>query len=386
MAVSDLTLPQGFMSASGTAGLKASSRPDCALIVSSAPLRWALTTTTNTLKAACVTRNRARLESGAAVRAVAINSGNANCATGRAGERLNERFAAAAAGALGVGPDEVLTASTGIIGEPLPVGKLERILPVMAGRTADDAAALAEAILTTDLVPKTAAVTLQSGSRLVGVAKGSGMIHPNMATMFGFVLTDADLPQETLRTLWPEVVAKSFNQVTVDGDTSPNDMAFLLANPQVAVDEAEFAWGLLQVAQDLARQIARDGEGATKLLTVRVGGAVSDAEARRAARAVVTSPLVKSAAHGNDPNWGRVLSSVGAAGVRLELDKLSVRLQGVPVYEGAPISFDAGALSKAMDAPELTIALDLATGSGTGVAWGCDLSAAYVAINADYHT
>ena len=381
-----LRLPQGFRSASGTAGLKVSRSTDCALIVADAPLRWALTTTTNTLKAACVTRNRARLESRAPVRAIAINSGNANCATGAAGERANERFAAAAAAALSLTPDEVLTASTGIIGEPLPVGKLERILPVLAGRTSPDAAALAQAILTTDLVPKTAAVTLQSGARLVGVAKGSGMIHPNMATMFGFVLTDADLPQELLRTLWSEVVAKSFNQVTVDGDTSPNDMAFLLANPRVETDQGEFAWGLLQVAQELAKKIAHDGEGATKLLEVRVTGAVSDAEARRAARAVVLSPLVKSAAHGNDPNWGRILSSVGATGVGLNLNSLSIRVQGTPVFGGAPIPFDGAALSAAMDAPELVVHVDLAAGAGTGTAWGCDLSADYVAINADYHT
>jgi len=381
-----LTLPQGFLAASGTAGIKASGKPDCALIVSNAPLHWALAATTNTLKAACVTRNRALLARQPNVRAVVINSGNANCATGEEGARNNERFAAAAAAALGVSPDEVLTASTGIIGEHLPVGKLERVLPLVAARLTEDAAPLAQAILTTDLVQKTAAVSLGSGARIVGVAKGSGMIHPNMATMFGFVLTDADLPQETLRTLWREVVTKSFNQVTVDGDTSPNDMAFLLANPQVAVDAREFAWGLMQVAQDLAKRIARDGEGATKLLNVQVTGAESDTEARRAARAVVLSPLVKSAAHGCDPNWGRILSSVGATGVALSLDRLSIRVQGVEVYRGAPGRFDPAVVSRKMAAKELLIDIDLAVGTGVGGAWGCDLSAEYVKINADYHT
>ncbi len=381
-----LTLPQGFLAAAGTAGLKLSGKPDCALITADGPLRWALGTTTNTLKAACVTRNRARYESGAPVRAVVINSGNANCATGAQGARNNERFAAAAAAALGVAPDEVLTASTGIIGEPLPVEKLARVLPLISARPAADAAPLAQAILTTDLVSKTAAVTLASGARIVGVAKGSGMIHPNMATMFAFVLTDAELSQEALRRLWHEVVGKSFNQLTVDGDTSPNDMAFLLANPQVPVDVHEFGWGLTEVAQDLAKQIARDGEGATKLLSVQVMGAESDAEARRAARAVVLSPLVKSAAHGNDPNWGRILSSVGAAGVRLDLDTLSIRVQGTEVYRGAPGRFDAAAVSRSMNAKDLEITIDLAAGSGSGVAWGCDLSADYVRINADYHT
>ena len=381
-----LKFPQGFLSAAGTAGLKASGRPDCALIVSSAPLRWALTATTNTLKAACVTRNQNLAAGDQPVRAVVLNSGNANCATGEAGARRNERFAEAAATALGLSVDEVLTASTGVIGEPLPVEKLEVALPALSSKLTDSAETLAQAILTTDLVQKTAEVTLPGGARLVGIAKGSGMIHPNMATMFGFVLTDADVPQRVLRALWPRVVAKSFNQVTVDGDTSPNDMAFLLANPQVSVDETEFAAGLLEVAQSLAKQIARDGEGATKLLTVEVTGAASDAEARLAARAVVLSPLIKSAAHGNDPNWGRILSSVGATGVALTLSALSIYVQDTLVYHGAPQAFDAATLSLEMNAPELVIRIALGVGTGSGSAWGCDLSAEYVRINADYHT
>lgn len=381
-----LKLPQGFLAAAGTAGIKASSKPDCALIVSSAPLQWAFTATTNTLKAACVTRNRDLYGEDKPIRAVVINSGNANCATGAEGERTNERFAEAAATALELSAAEVLTASTGVIGEPLPVEKLEAALPALSSKLTDGAEPFAQAILTTDLVQKTAEVTLPGGARIVGIAKGSGMIHPNMATMFGFVLTDADLPQRTLRTLWPEVVAKSFNQVTVDGDTSPNDMAFLLANPQISVDEAEFAEALLEVTQSLSKQIARDGEGATQLLTVKVTGAANEADARQAARAVVLSPLVKSAAHGNDPNWGRILSSVGATGVGLELPKLSIRVQDVLVYQGVPRPFEAGEVSRAMDAPELFIRIDLGVGTGLGTAWGCDLTADYVRINADYHT
>lgn len=384
--MSSVILPRGFTVASGTAGIKQSGNLDCALIVADAPLRWALTTTTNTLKAACVTRNRALLERGQAVRAVVINSGNANCATGEAGERANEGFAEAAAAPLGLLPLEVLTASTGIIGELLPLEKLTKALPAIASVQTDKAATLAQAILTTDLVQKVSAETLSGGARIVGVAKGSGMIHPNMATMFGFVLTDADLPQDTLRRLWQDVVTRSFNQVTVDGDTSPNDMAFLLANPQCAVDETEFRLGVEKVAQDLARQIARDGEGATKLLTVEVTGAASDDEARRAARAVVLSPLVKSAAHGNDPNWGRILSSVGATGVGLEVTRASIQIQRVMVYQGSPQPFDGTDVSRRMDREELRIVVDLAVGEGSGVAWGCDLSAAYVSINADYHT
>ncbi len=381
-----LRLPRGFSVAAGTAGIKQSGNPDCALIVADAPLRWALTTTTNTLKAACVTRNRALQDAGGPLWAVVINSGNANCATGEAGASANEAFAAAAAATLGAEPHEVLTASTGIIGELLPIQKLADALPGIAAAQTGDAATLAQAILTTDLVQKTAEATLPSGARIVGVAKGSGMIHPNMATMFGFVLTDADLPQDTLRRLWLGVVEESFNQVTVDGDTSPNDMAFLLANPQIPVDEAAFCLALKEVAQSLARQIARDGEGATKLLVVEVTGAASDAEARRAARAVVLSPLVKSAAHGNDPNWGRVLSSVGATGVGLEVTRARISVQETLVYDGAPQPFDGAVVSQQMNADVLRIGVDLAVGTGTGVAWGCDLSAAYVSINADYHT
>jgi len=378
-------LPEGFRAAGAVAGIKASGKPDLALIASEAPLHWALTTTTNTLKAACVTRNRALLEAEMPVRAVVINSGNANCATGAQGARDNEAFAEAAAQVLGVSPRDVLTASTGVIGERLPVERLQAALPGLAGRLSGETGRLEHAVLTTDLVPKTAEATVE-GARIVGVAKGSGMIHPNMATMFAFLVTDADLSQETLRRLWPEVVARSFNQVTVDGDTSPNDMAFLLANPRAGVNEEAFARALETVCQDLGKQIARDGEGATKLLTVRVTGAKDDAEARHAARAVARSPLVKSAAHGCDPNWGRILSAVGATGVALDLAKLSIRVQGTVVYRGAPQTFDAAVVSAAMNAPELAVDIDLAVGEGSGTAWGCDLSAEYVRINADYHT
>ena len=212
------------------------------------------------------------------------------------------------------------------------------------------------------------------------------MIHPNMATMLAFVLTDAAVSQEVLRELWPEVVAQSFNQVTVDGDTSPNDTAMVLSSHQAEADEAEFKTALLSVCQDLAKQIARDGEGATKLITVEVKGAKDEREARRAARAVVLSPLVKAAAHGNDPNWGRILSSVGATGVALGLNNLSIHLQGVEVYRSGAQPFDAEEVSHKMDALDLSIEINLGVGTGAGTAWGCDLSADYVRINADYHT
>ena len=379
-------LPSGFEAASGTAGIKKSGRPDLALLVSPTPLAWALTTTKNQLRAACVERNRALYNAGEAVHGVVVNSGNANCATGEKGEKDNESLAESAATGFSLPKDAMLTASTGIVGHPLPLEKLTATLPNLMDERGDDVTGFAGAILTTDLTTKTAEVTLRGGSSVVGVAKGSGMIHPNMATMLAFVVTDAKISQTRLRALWPEVVARSFNQVTVDGDTSPNDMAFVFSSAQVEADEGELVRALEEVCQSLAQQIARDGEGATKLLTVTVTGAQSDEAARAAARAVARSPLVKAAAHGNDPNWGRILIAAGASGAVFDPAEVSIRLQGTTVYNGSPQAFDAAALSKALDAEEVRVDLELGTGNGGGVAWGCDLSREYVAINADYHT
>ena len=298
----------------------------------------------------------------------------------------NEAFVAAVAKRLGLSSNEVLTSSTGIIGHALNVDKIASALPSLEQALSEEVTPIAEAILTTDLVMKTAEVALKGGAKVIGVAKGSGMIHPNMATMLAFVLSDAAVPQEVLREMWSDVIQKSFNQVTVDGDTSPNDTALLLSSQQTSADEAEVKKALLEVCQDLAKQIARDGEGATKLITVQITGAQDEAEARRAARAVVLSPLVKAAAHGNDPNWGRILSSIGATGVALELSNLSIRLQEVEVYCGTALAFSAEEVSRKMDAPDLFIEVNLGVGKATGTAWGCDLSADYVRINADYHT
>jgi glutamate N-acetyltransferase/amino-acid N-acetyltransferase len=381
-----VTLPKGFSAAGGKAGIKASGRLDLALLVSTRDLAWALTSTQNRLKAPCVTRNRARFLSGEAVRAVVISSGNANCATGEAGVWDNEALAEAAAEALGITPQQVLTASTGVVGHKLPIEKLQASIPGVAQRLGDNLEAAAHAILTTDLVPKVESVTLPGGARITGIAKGSGMIHPMMATMLAFVMTDAIVSQEALRALWPRVVDKSFNQVTVDGDTSPNDMAIALASGFVATETSELERGLLLVAQGLAQRIARDGEGATKLITVRVSGARSEREAREAARTVARSPLVKAAAHGNDPNWGRILIAAGYSGVTMDVANARVALQGEVVFHGTPKPFDEAALSAKMKGKDLLIEVDLAVGDAEGLAWGCDLSREYVAINADYTT
>ena len=380
---SAVRLPKGFRGAGGAAGIKASGRSDLALIFGEVGLSWALASTTNTLKAPFVLRNAQRYEEGAEVRAVAVNSGNANCAA-QGDVAANEAFVAAVAKQLGISSEEVLTLSTGVIGHALPVDKIEAALPNL--ELSKEALPIAAAILTTDLVTKISEVELEGGARVVGIAKGSGMIHPNMATMLAFVLTDADVSQDLLREMWSDIINQSFNQVSVDGDTSPNDTALVLSSQQTPADEGEVQGALLNVCQDLATQVARDGEGATKLITVQVTGAKDEAAARRAARAVVLSPLVKAAAHGNDPNWGRILSSVGATGVALDLSKLSIHLQNVEVYCGGARAFDAAEVSKQMNAPDLSIEVDLGVGTAVGTAWGCDLSADYVRINADYHT
>lgn len=382
-----MRLPKGFQAAGIAAGLKASGSLDLALLYAPEPLAWALMTTQNVVKAPFINRNRARFVSGQPIRAFAVNSGNANCATGEQGIWDNEEFAAEAARAMGIERvQDVLTASTGVVGQPLPVGRIRAVLPKLAQSLAEEAASAATAIMTTDTRPKLAAMTLKGGARVVGIAKGSGMIHPNMATMLAFVMTDAALPQAELRKLWPGVVNESFNQVTVDGDTSPNDMAALLSSAQVRAERDDLVTALRLVCQDLARKIARDGEGATKLITVEVIGARNVDEANLAARAIARSPLVKAAAYGNDPNWGRILVALGYSGAVPDLAHLSIRLQGTLVYQGMPQTFDAATLSGLMNRPDLLIEVDLAAGQARGTAWGCDLTADYVKINADYHT
>ena len=387
-----MKLPSGFQCAAGKAGIKQSGKPDVALIAALTPAAWALTVTTNRVKAACVTRNLEHLHHNHPIRAVIINSGNANCATGAAGARTNMQLAQLAATRLGVSDDEVITASTGVIGHQLSLEGIESTLPTLT--LSDDCDAAAEAILTTDLVTKTAGVNLPNGASIVGFAKGSGMIHPNMATMLAFVMTDAAIDQDRLRELWREIVNQSFNQITVDGDTSTNDMAVVLSSGQIDTDEGTdedtdedaVRRGLLAVCQQLAQKIARDGEGANKLITVNVIGAETDIDARRAARAIVRSPLVKSAAHGNDPNWGRILSAIGQEGVDADYNALTITVQGELLFTGKPLEFDAEHVAHKMNHSDLRIDVDLKHGNGQGQAWGCDLSAQYVHINADYHT
>jgi glutamate N-acetyltransferase / amino-acid N-acetyltransferase len=382
-----MKLPYGFRAAGVRAGIKPSGKPDLALVVGEGPLAWALASTENLVKAPCVVRNRARAASEQSVQALVVNAGNANCANGDEGVWDNEDFAAATAGALGLARvQDVLTGSTGVIGHKLPMERVRAAVPLAVAALGDEVEPFAEAILTTDLTMKTAEARLRGGARVVGVAKGSGMIHPNLATMFAFLLTDATIDQAELRTVWARVVRRTFNQITVDGDTSTNDMAIVLSSGRLAADAAELAEALERVAGELARAIARDGEGATTLLTVLVRRGRNEAEAMAAARGVAASSLVKAAIHGRDPNWGRVLSAVGQSGAVADLSAVGVRLQGTTVYQGKPLPFDAAALSQSMRSHDVLIEVDLAAGEAGGHAWGCDLSADYVKINALYTT
>lgn len=382
-----MKLPAGFRAAGVRAGIKPSGKPDLGLVVSDEPLAWAIASTRNLVRAPCVTRNRARAASAQSVRALAVNAGNANCANGEEGIWDNDEFATVAARALGIArSQEVLTASTGVIGRKLPMDLVRAGVPRAAAALSDEVEPFAEAILTTDLVTKTAEVRLDGGARVVGVAKGSGMIHPNLATMLAFVFTDAGLEQGALRATWSEVVRRTYNQVTVDGDTSTNDMAIVFANGRRSAPREELAGALAWVSGELSRAIARDGEGATTLITVEVTGGRDEDDALAAARAVAGSSLVKAAIHGRDPNWGRILSAVGQSGAVADLSAVAIRLQGTPVYQGRPLPFDATDLSRSMRSPDVRVQVDLAAGAAEASAWGCDLSADYVKINALYTT
>ncbi|MGI8748214.1 MAG: bifunctional glutamate N-acetyltransferase/amino-acid acetyltransferase ArgJ, partial [Deinococcus sp.] len=382
---SPIHFPQGFQAAALAAGIKPSGRTDLACVVSERPCAWAFAGTRSTTAAACVTRNRELYASAAAVRGLVVNAGNANAATGRQGARDNADIADALGGVMNVRAQEVLTASTGIIGHPLPMDRLLSGLEHLPDGLSPEAASFAAAIMTTDTRPKTATATLSTGAVIVGTAKGSGMIHPDMATMFAFAFSDAQVDQDALRSAFPGIVNRTFNAVTVDGDTSTNDMALVLANGAAGeVPMPEFLAALEGVMRGLARQIAADGEGATKLLTVKVSGARSQAEALAAARTCCVSPLLKSAVHGNDPNWGRVIMAVGRSGAAVDIEAMKVSVQSVPVFAGKPLGYDAGAVSQSMKAEEVVFEVDLGVGDSGGEAWGCDRSGEYVVINSEY--
>ncbi|MFZ9770460.1 MAG: bifunctional glutamate N-acetyltransferase/amino-acid acetyltransferase ArgJ, partial [Vulcanococcus sp.] len=395
--------PAGFQAAGVTAGLKASGKPDLSLLLAPEGAVCAGTFTTSLVRAACVDLCAERLQaSGGRARAVLTNSGQANACTGDRGLIDSQRATQALADRLGLAAEEVLICSTGVIGVPIPMETLLAGLdPLAAALSREGGAAAATAILTTDLIDKQIALEADLGGRTVrigGMAKGSGMIHPNMATMLGYLTCDAGVPAELWQAMVQRAVDRSFNAITVDGDTSTNDtyLAFAAGEPLSPEHFEALEAGLTAVSQHLAKAIARDGEGATCLLEVQVEGATDDAAARTIARTICGSSLVKCAVHGRDPNWGRIVAAAGRAGVPMDPDAVALWLGDHQLMAaGQPLAFDRPAASAYMrdraagaylQDDTVLIRIHVGAGAGSGRAWGCDLSDQYVRINADYTT
>jgi glutamate N-acetyltransferase / amino-acid N-acetyltransferase len=392
-----VTTPRGFRAAGVSAGIKANGNPDLTLLAVDAPAQAAAVFTTNKVVAAAVSVSKEHLRrSGAVVRAIVVNSGCANACTGDAGAADALEMTAATARLLGCPVEQVLVASTGVIGVNLPMDKVRAGLPVaFSALGADQGSAAARAIMTTDLSPKESAARIAVGGRDVtigGMAKGAGMIEPNLATMLGFVTTDASVPGALLDRALREAVDCSFNAITVDGDSSTNDCVMLLASGAsgVTIDESSYAAfleGLTAVCRELALAIVRGGEGATKLVTVNVTGAATSAEARKAAKVIANSLLVKTAIHGGDPNWGRLICAAGRAGVALDPSRAEVTIGSLVLFkDGQPHDELAPAAADYLKGTNLTIGVDLGSGTASSTVWTCDLSAEYVRINADYRT
>jgi glutamate N-acetyltransferase/amino-acid N-acetyltransferase len=390
-----VNFPKGFRSAGVYCGIKKPGLLDLALIVSDVEATVAGTFTQNRVQAAPVRWSKAVVACGRA-RAIIANSGNANCLTGEGGERDAQRMASLVAERLGCDPMQVVVASTGVIGVPMPMNAIEAGVPLAFARLSDgDDRTTADAILTTDTFPKRASLEVQTPNgavRIGAIAKGAGMIAPNMATMLAFITTDAALDAPTLQACLTDVVNRTFNCITVDGDTSTNDMVIVLANGAsgVRIDDGTldaFRDGLYQVCEYLAKRIIRDGEGATKIFEVRVEGAASEADARQVGRTIAESLLVKTAIHGGDPNWGRIVAAVGRSGVPIEPERMRLVMQGVPVFErGQPLPFDEAALARQLQAEEIYIVLSLGQGNAHATYWSSDLTAEYVKINSAYRT
>ena len=392
-----VTAAKGFRASGVSAGIKRSGKPDLALVVADQPAAAAAVFTTNRVQAAPVVISRQRVRRGAA-RAVLINSGCANCLTGAAGARDARRLGRAAAQALGVREQDVLLASTGIIGRRLPVPRIERAVPKLIARLGRaNHRAAAAAILTTDLVPKESAVeaTVKGRTfRVGGMAKGAGMIAPSMATMLCVITTDAEISPGLLHRLLRGVTGRTFNRISVDGDMSTNDSVFALASGRAGVvirdgtDGARvFACALESVAERLAAQIVRDGEGATRTMEVQVLGARNEREAQACARQVACSPLVKTMLAGADPNVGRIAGAVGASPARFDPRKLEIHIGSQRVVaQGAALRLGKSVTRALLAHPAVSVRIDLHAGRAQGRMLTCDLTAAYVRINAGYTT
>ena len=375
---------QGFKTGAVAAGIKAGGALDLAMIYSETPATAAAVFTQNTFIAAPLVVTKKHLqETGHRVRAVLVNSGNANAATGEAGIQAARASAETLAARIGAKPNEVAVSSTGVIGHALPVEKIRGAIPNLVSALApSNIELLARGIMTTDTFPKIATAEA-GGVRLAGVAKGAGMIHPDMATMLSFLMTDASVPATELDEILRYAVRRSFNSISVDGDTSTNDMVLLLANGASGVrpNLAEFREKLLQVCTGLATAIVRDGEGATKFVEITVEGAPSEEAAHTIGRTIARSPLVKTAIYGADPNWGRIVGAIGNSGVALKSSRVDIYISGVPISDAT--LEDA---RQKLRAKEIQIRVVLDSGSASARVWTCDLTEGYIRINADYTT
>ena len=401
-APSEAALPHGFRFAATACGLKKTGALDLAIFSSDVPASAAAVFTQNLVVAAPVTLSKKHLRlSGGRMRAVVVNAGNANCATGAPGDAASLRTVEETARHLRVHPHEVFVCSTGVIGVRLPVEKILRALPTLAGNRRSSARSFAElslAICTTDTRPKTAAESFKmAGKRihLVGCAKGAGMIHPNMATMLAFVATDAAISPPLLQKTLNEVTRRTFNSISVDGDTSTNDALLVLANGQAGAPAIQkgskahraFAVALEEVCQSLALQIVGDGEGAQRVIEIEVRHAKSETAARRIAETIATSPLVKTAFAGGDPNWGRIFAAAGRSGVKFDAALVDIQMAGIPVLrKGQPLDFNERAASNRLLAEHVPIVVDLHAGKSRACYWTCDFTAEYVRVNASYRT
>ena len=400
-----VTAAKGYEAASTAAGIKYQGRTDMALIYSQVPCVSAGTFTTNVVKAAPVKWDRQIVDSGAGVQAVVVNSGIANACTGEEGMGYCKETAEAAAKALNIDAAGVLVGSTGVIGMQLPMQKLVDGIQVLAGKKAEGLQSghdAALAIMTTDTVEKEMAVEIEIGSKTVtigGMSKGSGMIHPNMCTMLAFITTDAAITKEALQKALSEDVEDTYNMISVDGDTSTNDTAILLANGLAGNQEITYASSeyetfkeaLHMVNETLAKKMAGDGEGATALFEVKVVGAESIKQAKTLAKSVVCSNLTKAAIAGHDANWGRILCAMGYSGVQFDPEKVDLFFESKAgklqiIENGVATDYSEEVATKILSEPEITATADIKMGDYSATAWGCDLTHEYININADYRS
>ena len=400
-----VTAAEGFQAAAVAAGVKKANRKDMALVYSTVPCQAAGTFTTNVVKAAPVKWDQQIVYSQEKVQAIVCNSGVANACTGQEGMENCQKTAQAAAKALNIGENQVLVASTGVIGQQLPIEKIcagvEQMAPLLSEKKEAGTMA-AQAIMTTDTVSKETAVQIQLGGKTVtvgGMCKGSGMIHPNMCTMLSFITTDAAISKEMLQKAMSSTVADTYNMISVDGDTSTNDTALVLAsglagNPEITQENEDyhtFLEALRQVNETLAKKMAADGEGATALFEVKILGAKDKAQAVTLAKSVITSSLTKAAIFGHDANWGRILCAMGYSGAQFDPEQVDLFFESAAgklqiIENGVAVDYSEEEATRILSEKEVTAIADIKQGEASATAWGCDLTYDYVKINADYRS